>query len=264
MSPKALVILNSLSLVAVLVVNALVGTGKLGAFSIAEVSEQHESLFTPAGYTFSVWTLIYIGLIAHVIFQWVVFFRNEHTDVIRDSSWLLILANLANITWVLLWVNEWIGLSVLVMFVLLWSLVQLVFRHRLEIWDAPVRIIAFVWWPFAIYLGWIVAATVANIAVYLVASDWNGDPFTPVTWTIVMILVSTAIYLFLIFKRNLRESAIVGIWAFIGIGKKQWPEYPEIGYTVGFMSVVLVAIILYKAYQNRYYNPFLKLKRGES
>lgn len=263
MSRLSFLILNTLSLLVAIVISGIAQTGAINGQTIGQVSNQFNTLITPPGYTFSVWSVIYLALIAHVVFQWVIYFRNKFVEVIDSLGWWFIAANISSTIWTFLWLYEQTGLSVLAMVALLWSLVQIMLRLRLETWDAPVRIIAFVWWPFAIYLGWIVVATITNVAAFLVSVGWSGEPLSSEIWTIIMLIVAAIVYLVLIFKRNLRESAIVGIWAFYGIADKNYNEYPSIAIVAGIMAVILLAISLYKGHKNRYYNPFLKLKRGE-
>ncbi len=149
------------------------------------------------------------------------------------------------------------------MFLLLVSLIMLTLRLRLEIWDAPVRIIFFVWWPICIYLGWIIAASVANISIYLKSIQWGGFGLPENIWAVTIIIVAALIYVFLIFTRNLREAAGVGIWAFVAIAVKQKETYPEVVMTAIIMSVILFLLIAYHGYKNRSTSPFSKIVRGE-
>ncbi|MEX0780199.1 MAG: hypothetical protein WD491_15305 [Balneolales bacterium] len=256
MSKVTLVLLNTLTLTAVIILNALAGTGEIGDNSVGDVSQKYDTMFTPAGYAFSIWGFIYLLLAGFVIFQWVALSRKDDHDIINQTGAIFIVSNLANAGWLFLWLNEYIGLSVLAILFLLFSLIALVSRLKLEIWDAPVRILIFVWWPFAIYFGWIIVATVANIAAFLTTLNWDGSPLSPQTWTIILILAATAIYLLLIFTRNLRESALVGIWAFVAIGVRHGSTNLEITVTAGIGALILLAAILYHGYLNRSANPW--------
>ena len=60
---------NIVALVVVVLVNALANGLPLGGQSTGEVSAKYESLFTPAGYAFAIWGLIYLALFAFVIYQ---------------------------------------------------------------------------------------------------------------------------------------------------------------------------------------------------
>lgn len=86
--------------------------------------------------------------------------------------------------WVYAWINEQLVLSMIIMIFLLTSLIRLTFNLRLETWNAPWRIIAFVWWPICIYTGWIVLATVVNAAVVIKSLGLLEGVMTPVVWTL--------------------------------------------------------------------------------
>lgn len=263
MKRTILLILNSLSLIAVLVFNGMAGSGQLTGKTIGEISAKYDTLFTPAGYAFAIWGLIYLGLIAFTVFQWVAFFRKSNAEVIDQTGGWFFVANLANIAWLFLWLNEALGWSVIAMLVLLSALIAVMFRLKLETWDAPVRIIAFVWWPWAIYLGWIIVATVANVAAFLTFLGWDGSPLSPQVWTIIVIAVATAIYLLLIQTRNLRESAMVGVWALIAIAVRQGDANLEITIAASVAIAVIMIVALIHGMRNLSTSPFAKLQRGE-
>lgn len=260
---KNLVILNTLTLGGVILVNILAGTGQIAGTDVGEVSRRYDTLFAPAGYAFSIWGFIYVLLIGFIGFQWGSLIKKINLEVIDQTGVWFIISNLANAGWLFLWLNEFIGLSLAVMLVLLLSLIMLAVRLRMELWDAPVRILMFVWWPLAVYLGWIIVATIANFAAFVASIGWDGYPLSAQLWTIILIALSTAIYLFLIYSRNLRESAAVGIWAFVAIAVRQGGDNPEITIAALVASALLLAAIAYQSYQNRSTSPFIKLQRGE-
>lgn len=234
-----------------------------GGNSIGEVSRQYDTLLTPAGYAFSIWGLIYLFQLAFVGFQWYRWRQNPEAEELRQTGYWYALTNLANACWVLSWVNEHLLLSVLCMFTLLFALTQLTLRLRLEVWDAPVRTIAFVWWPICIYLGWIVLATVANLSAALYGWGWEGTPLRASVWAILIIGVATGIYLFLLRERNLREALAVGAWGFLAIAYKQWGEAGNVAVAAVAAALLLLAAAGYHAYQNRRTNPLEKARRGE-
>jgi len=109
--------------------------------------------------------------------------------------------------------------------------------------DAPVRIIAFVWWPIVIYLGWIVVATVTNIAAFLVSINFDSGFISASTWTIVLITAAVFIYLFLVLYRNMREAAMVGVWALIAIAVRQWQVHEGIVIAALAGAGILLAVV---------------------
>ncbi|MEZ4631637.1 MAG: TspO/MBR family protein, partial [Deinococcales bacterium] len=61
--------INIIALAITLVVNTLANILPMNGLTTGEISDFYPSLFTPAGYVFSIWGLIYSLLISFVIFQ---------------------------------------------------------------------------------------------------------------------------------------------------------------------------------------------------
>lgn len=258
-----MLITNTLSLIFAFVMNALSGSEVFNGTSQAEISSRYETLVTPAGYAFAIWGLIYLLLISFIAFQWTEYLKHHRDENLNRTGIWFALSNLANGFWVVAFLNNLIGLSVAIMLILLFSLIMMTVRLRLEIWDAPVRIIAFVWWPVCIYLGWIIIAAVANISVWLVSIGWQGDFLPGQSWAVLIIVAATVIYLLLVFTRNMREAAVVGIWAFIALAVKQWQLNSSVVAAAVAASVVLFIAVAVHGYKNRETSPFEKIKRGE-
>ncbi|MDO1502604.1 hypothetical protein Q2T40_21045 [Winogradskyella maritima] len=60
-------------------------------------------------------------------------------------------------------------------------------------------------------------ATIANISAYLTKLGWDGGFISEEIWTILMIFAAVVINLLIILKRNMREFAMVGVWALVAI-----------------------------------------------
>src|SRR5690606_23994053 len=97
------------------------------------------------------------------------------------------------------------------------SLIRIILKTNMERWDAPVKIIAFTWWPICLYSGWITVALIANVSAYLTKIGWDGMGLSEVTWTIILIAVTVAINLLMIARRNMREFALVGVWGLVAL-----------------------------------------------
>ena len=263
MKPKVLLILNALSLFITLFVNYTAGTGAVGSRSIGEVSDQYPTLITPASYAFSIWGLIYLLLIAFVGFQWVSWYKHRKDEWIQATGSWFLLANTANSLWVLAWVHEMLGISVLLMIFLLFCLFRLVVRLKLENWDAPLRTVAFVWWPICIYTGWIILATVVNIAVHMKSLQLLSNLLSEEFWAVVVLLLAGAIYLYLIWSRNMREAALVGVWGLIAIGYNQWEDHQEVAFTALLLAATLFMYTAYHGLKRKNTSPLAKWERGE-
>lgn len=258
-----LLVFNSLSLVFALALNGMQGSDLFNGVSVGEISRKYDTLIAPAGYAFAIWGIIYLMLILFVIYQWVAWFRFKNDRDLKQISLWFILGNLANGMWIIAWLNEYFALSVILIFTILLSLIMLTIRLRLEVWDAPMRTIFFVWWPLVIYLGWIVVASVANVAVWLVSIQWDGGIISTEYWTIIMIGVATIIYLLLIKTRNMREAALVGVWAFVAIAVKHFGTINLIAIFALITAGILLVAISVHASRNKKTLPHNKLIRKE-
>jgi hypothetical protein len=52
-----------------IIFNILASTLPLNGLNTGEISDRFKIFFVPAGYVFSIWGLIYVGLIAYAIYQ---------------------------------------------------------------------------------------------------------------------------------------------------------------------------------------------------
>ena len=57
------------AIIAVITINILANALPLNGLNTGEISDRFEIYFVPAGYVFSIWGLIYLGLIAYGFFQ---------------------------------------------------------------------------------------------------------------------------------------------------------------------------------------------------
>lgn len=249
---KVLQITNGIALIGMIVVNYLSATGQINGQTVGSISDQYESLFTPAGYAFSIWSLIYLGLLAFVIYQGrSLFNRNTDDKIVNQVGWWFVATSIANILWILTWLYEFTGLSVLLMGFLLFGLLRIVLRTNMELHDAPLREIAFVWWPFSLYSGWITVALIANTSAWLTKIGWQNTGITEAGWTIAMILIAGVVNLAVTWTRNMREFALVGAWGLIAIAVSNWGDMQIIANTALAVSVLLIISSGMHAFRNR-------------
>src|SRR5512137_3017840 len=111
----------SVTILATIVVNALANILPINGQNTGQISDRFHVYFVPAGYVFSIWGLIYLGLIAFAIFQALPSQRENLR--LRKTGWWISLGGLANIAWIFLWHYEQFPLTVIAMLVLLGSLI---------------------------------------------------------------------------------------------------------------------------------------------
>lgn len=257
---KVLQIGNILFFLLVLFVNYISNTGAINGETMASVSAKYSNLFTPAGYAFSIWGVIYLFLLGFVAYQSQGLFGNkEPRPVVQQIGWWFIISCIANITWIFAWLNEALAISILIMILLLVSLIAIILRTRMELDDEPLSVIALLWWPFSFYSGWISVALIANIAAYLTSIGWDGFGISQVTWTLIMIFVAAVVNLVITWRRNMREFALVGAWALIAIAVANGDLNQTIGVTAVLIALILLTSSGIHGFKNREYAPWKKL-----
>lgn len=222
------------------VVNALANILPLNGKTTAEISDLYPTLFAPAGYVFSIWSVIYILLLIFVVFQALPGQREK--PFLRKISYLFVLSSIENILWLFLWHYEQIILSLVPMFALLGTLIAIYLRLQIGQSDVSLKEKLYVHLPFSVYLGWITVAPIANVASALTAINWDGWGLSDVTWTILVIIVAMIVTLAVIITRRDVAFSLVILWALIGIIVKQI-ENQSIAITAG-ISAIMIAVTL--------------------
>ena len=256
---KVFAIVNVLSVILVLLVNGFSQSQRWNNTTIGEISNKYDNLFTPAGYAFAIWGLIFLMLIAYSLFQIRrAFFSKKESPFIEQTGWWFAIGNVCNAAWVVAFTYEYVGLSVIIMLGLLISLLQIIRNTNMERWDAPIEVIAFVWWPICIYSGWIAVATIANFSAYFASIELTGGEFTQILWTMIMITIAVLLNMFMVWLRNLREFALVAVWALIAIYMRHKDHIESISYYALCGAIVLIVIISLHAFNNRKTAPHIK------
>jgi benzodiazapine receptor len=144
----------------VIAFNWLAVTGHVNGVTTEQISDSYPTLLTPAGYAFTIWSLIYFGMVVFSLYQ----LLPKNAERFRSLRSLYIFSCAANCAWIFFWHQEQIGLCLLVIFGLLIALMMINWKIRntetfADFW--------FVKTPFGIYFGWVTVATIVNFAVAL-------------------------------------------------------------------------------------------------
>ncbi len=214
------ILLNLLSLAMVLVMNYLANALPIAGRRTGEMSDLFPNLFTPAGFTFSIWGVIYLLLLGFAIYQ-IRFIGKPTPNFLQKTGLLFGLSCLANAGWLLAFHHLQIGFSMLIMIVLLGSLGGIYLRLDIGKAAALPAERWLVHLPFSVYLGWISVATIANAAILLTHLGWGGEPGGAPFWTLLTLAAAVGLGLAAIFKRRDFAYSLVIVWALFGIYSKR-------------------------------------------
>ena len=235
-------IVNVLAVIVMITINILANALPINGQNTGEISDRFQVFFVPAGYVFSIWGVIYIGLLAFAVYQALP--AQRENPRLRKIGYWFALSCLANSVWIFLWHYNLFPLSLIVMLVLLAAL--LVIYLRLDI--GRTRVTTVERWcvniPFSVYLGWITVATVANVTDVLYDLGWNGFGIAPETWAVIMLIIAAGLGVAMAVTRRDVAYLLVLVWAFAGIGVKQ-AAVPLVATTAWIVTALMIFMIFY-------------------
>ena len=230
--------------VAVAIVVAFIGSGALGGTPISEAAggalSADATPLAPAGPAFSIWSVVYLGLVAYAVLQTLPAARRSARHAAL-RPWAAVSA-LLNAAWI--WtvqlgsVTASVAVIVLLLAVLARILVLLVRRppqNRLDtlLTDGT----------FGLYLGWVCVATVANVSAWI--GTWGVGAFTgwqaagaAVAGAAALIGIATAAW-----TRGRAAPALATAWglAWIAVGRSTGAlESPVVVWGAGVSAAVLL------------------------
>lgn len=230
------------------IVGTLFGSGVIGG----GVSSQGDGLFTdsatliaPDGPAFSIWSVIYVGLAAYVIWQWLPMAANSRwasatripaaVSIALNGVWLLVVQ--ADLVW----------LSVLVILAIAVS-IGLVIRGIGVQPPESLTAHLVVGLVFGLYLGWVCVATCANIASYLVGLGVAPETTSSVWITVAVLAVVVLLVSFLIHVARHASAragiALAAVWgaAWVSIARFSGELQSETVAYAAAVAAVLIAV----------------------
>ncbi len=223
-------------------VNSLANIIPFNGLTTGELSDYYANLFTPAGYVFSIWGVIYLLL---GVFS---FYQLKADDAFHEKiDILFIISCVFNSVWIFLWHYQFLFLSLFAMFGILGSLILIYVRLGIGVTDVSRDERNMAHLPFSVYLGWITVAPIANVAAFLVGTGWNGFNQAAINLTVGMIVIAMALTLINTYTRgDIAYSAVI-VWALGGILQKQM-SVPMIPQTAAVSMVLIIIGVLGKKF----------------
>ena len=200
--------------IGVIIFNWLAATGRLAGTDTAAISAKYQTLVTPAGYAFSIWTLIYVGLVAFSVFQ----LLPANVARFRPVRSLYIFTCALNCAWLYFWQQEQIVVCFVIILTLAVALfaINFIIREPESMTDAWIAKGA-----FGLYFGWVTAATLVNFAIMLKFLNALASPTTETILAVVLILVAAALGVLIRIRLTNYFYPLAVAWALTAIAVKQ-------------------------------------------
>lgn len=233
----------------VAIVGAMFGSGVFGGDSMPQaaggVFSADATHIAPAGTAFSIWSVIYAGLIAYTIWQW---FPRQVVERHRRIGYWVVASMLLNAVWLIVVQAALLWLSVVVMLVLLLVLIR-IFVTLQRIPGSGVVEAIVTDGTMGLYLGWIIVATAANIAAVLAATVFAGGVAAPDVWAVAVLAVAGLVGVALAVWSHGRLAPAAAIawglsWVAVGRLTGELVSVPAgIAAAVAAAVVVIVAVV---------------------
>lgn len=179
----------------------------LNKANVKDINEDNKLYAQPAGYTFSIWGIIYTGLI-----------YLSYRLIVGKSTWenniliLYILSCIFNLLWMYLWTKNKIQISQIILFLIVISL-SFLWVLNFKSNDNIVQNI------IMMYIAWTVGASLLNIFIANFKNTVNNSKIIIYILSVVQILFQVFLY----FTNNINyynqsiTFPLVGLWTGIGI-----------------------------------------------
>ncbi len=214
-SQKRLVVMNAISFIIMLTINMLANALPINGITTGEVSAAYENLFTPAGFTFGIWGLIYLLLLVQLIAMFIKVSKDQASAIVSKLGRTLPFIHLTNSAWLVAWHFQLIGLS-WGLIVLLLVLLTVAYRQLMNLGSSRFDYL-FGKLPVKIYWAWVLVATFANTAVLITKWQTASSIIQPIYWAPFFALLLVALTLRLLFFRKDLALTFTIIWALLGI-----------------------------------------------
>jgi len=194
--------------------NWLSAAGRVGGGDTGAISDRYPTLVTPAGYSFSIWTLIYFGMIAFSIYQML----PANVSKFRAVRSLYIFSCALNCAWLYFWHAG----EIVVCFVIILALagVLLAINYYVRQPRSPVESLV-TNAPFGLYFGWVTAAALVNFAIMLKFLNVELTPTAESAVAVALILIAALLAVIVRMRLANYLYPVAVAWALTAIAVKQ-------------------------------------------
>lgn len=223
----------------------LLGVGVFGGEAVNQSAggalAADATLLAPAGPAFSIWSVIYIGLAAYTVFQWLPSQRAAERQ--RRIGWLVAASMLLNAGWLLVVSFAALWLSVVVILALV-VVLGLIIRGLARTPSTGLLETVVVDGTLGLYVGWVSVAVCANVTAFLVAEGVRVDGFAgeAIAGGVLIVAAVVAFLLLRASRGNLAIGAAMA-WGIAWIAVGRLSGAPE-SMTVAVVALAVAAVIV--------------------
>ncbi|WP_340643851.1 hypothetical protein [Phenylobacterium sp.] len=188
--------------------------------SAAEFSGQGDQTLRVAGYAFSIWGLIYLGLAAYALYQLT---AARETPTLRAVAWPSVVAITGCGAWILASAFNQHWLSVAIIVISAAGMVAGLSRARADAPSPAFRDKLLIVWPLSLLAGWLTIASAVNILTVLTAQGLIGPDLS---WAVIGIAAVLLVGGFIGWRLRSRLYLAPIVWGLMGVYVAQQVDKP--------------------------------------
>lgn len=208
--------------------------------SQAEFAAQGDSTLRAAGYAFSIWGLIYLGLAAFAVHHW----RARESRALEAIGWPAAFAAMGCGLWIVAAAADWMLATVVIILAsAVAALVALLAAAPLA--SGKDRIWALV--PVALLAGWLTVAAPLNVLTALTSMNLIG-PGSAKAWAIGGVLVTAVMAILVGFKSRMFAYPLPTAWGLAAVYVAERARDAGVAFTAAGAAGALLAAALLIAF----------------
>lgn len=214
--------------------------------SAAEFSQSGNTTLRAAGYAFSIWSLIYLGLAAYA--TWQALPRNREDVRLAQLAWPSVVAITGCGLWI--WASaadaRWLTVAIIVVSAatLVAALVRTAPQRQGGLSEALL-----VFWPLGLLAGWLTIASAINILTVLTAEGLIA-PSGATTWAVAGVLAVVAVCLGALWASRLAIYAVPIAWGLAAVFVAERQDQPGVAALAAAMAALLALAALWTAWRS--------------
>lgn len=239
---RMIVLLAALFAIAAPIIQNLAGLG----LTQAEFAAQGNTTLRVAGYAFSIWGLLYLGLLAYAVRQ--VLPQTGESTLINRLGWPSVVTLFGIGFWIIVAAMNLKAASVIIIFASLIALLVplLVFGGTIQALGRFDRDRMLTVWPLAGLAGWLTVAAPLNLITTATAFDALPTALTPTGWAVAAVVVTALIAIGVTARLRTLAYPLPVAWGLLGAFVAEQPDNPALAFTAlaAAILVLLAGVLL--------------------
>lgn len=213
----------------------------------AEFAADSDATLRVAGYAFSIWGIIYLGLLVYAVRQALP--QTGESRLIHRFGWPSLLAFLGIGWWIVASAFDWEWGTVALIFgsLLVLLVPMLMDAGTIRTLDRSDRDRLMVIWPLALLAGWLTVASPVNLLTVLTGNGALPESPSPEVWALIAVVIVAAVALLVTARLRTMAYPLPVAWGLLGVFVAELERGRELvayGALSAAVAVLVGAVIL--------------------